>query len=108
MRSRGTNDVAGALLFITHTTDVKWWLSFENPAQNHSEIHSALTAGIQNEAIANNVTAVELVNPFQTIPIHYNTFPAVETDAAAFKQDVEQAGFSEVLVLEPGATHTIR
>src|SRR3954452_22661390 len=54
------------------------------------------------------VTAVELINPFQTIPIHYGTFPPVETDAQAFKQDVEHAGFSEVIVLEPGATHTIR
>jgi L-ascorbate metabolism protein UlaG (beta-lactamase superfamily) len=54
------------------------------------------------------VTAVELVNPFQTIPIHYNTFPPIETDAAAFKQDVEHAGFSEVIVLEPGATHSLR
>jgi L-ascorbate metabolism protein UlaG (beta-lactamase superfamily) len=54
------------------------------------------------------VTAVELVNPFQTIPIHYNTFPPVESDAAAFKQDVEHAGFSEVIVLEPGATHSLR
>jgi L-ascorbate metabolism protein UlaG (beta-lactamase superfamily) len=54
------------------------------------------------------VTAVELVNPFQTIPIHYGTFPPIETDAQAFKQDVEHAGFSEVIVLDPGATHTIR
>ena len=54
------------------------------------------------------VTAVELVNPFQTIPIHYGTFPPIETDAQAFKQDVQNAGFSEVLVLEPGDTHTIR
>ena len=54
------------------------------------------------------VTAVEFVNPFQTIPIHYGTFPAVDTDAQAFKADVEHAGFSEVLVLEPGATHTLR
>ncbi len=54
------------------------------------------------------VTAVELISPFQTIPIHYGTFPAVETDAAAFKADVEQAGFSEVLVLGPGDTHTLR
>jgi len=54
------------------------------------------------------VTAVELVNPFQTIPIHYGTFPIVETDAQAFKQDVQNAGFSEVLVLEPGDTHTLR
>ena len=54
------------------------------------------------------VTAVELISPFQTIPIHYGTFPVVETDAQAFKQDVQNAGFSEVLVLEPGDTHTVR
>jgi len=54
------------------------------------------------------VTAVELINPFQTIPIHYGTFPPVETDAQAFKQDVQDAGFSEVLVLEPGDTHSLR
>jgi L-ascorbate metabolism protein UlaG (beta-lactamase superfamily) len=54
------------------------------------------------------VTAVELVNPFQTIPIHYGTFPPIETDAQAFKQDVQNAGFSEVIVLNPGDTHTLR
>ena len=54
------------------------------------------------------VTAVQLINPFQTIPIHYGTFPLVDTDAQAFKQDVQNAGFSEVLVLEPGDTHTLR
>ena len=54
------------------------------------------------------VTAVELINPFQTIPIHYGTFPPVETDAQAFKTDVQNAGFSEVLVLNPGDTHTLR
>jgi L-ascorbate metabolism protein UlaG (beta-lactamase superfamily) len=54
------------------------------------------------------VTAVEFVNPFQTIPIHYGTFPPVETDAQAFKSDVEHAGFSEVIVLEPGGTHSLR
>jgi len=54
------------------------------------------------------VTAVELVNPFQVIPIHYGTFPPIETDAQAFKADVEQAGFAEVLVLEPGQAHTLR
>ena len=54
------------------------------------------------------VTAVELIKPFQTIPIHYGTFPPVETDAQAFKQDVQNAGFSEVIVLNPGDTHTLR
>jgi len=54
------------------------------------------------------VTAVELINPQQVIPIHYNTFPPVETDAEAFKQDVQNAGFSEVIVVEPGGTHTVK
>ncbi len=54
------------------------------------------------------VTAVELISPFQTIPIHYGTFPPIETDAQAFKSDVQNAGFSEVIVLNPGDTHTLR
>jgi L-ascorbate metabolism protein UlaG (beta-lactamase superfamily) len=54
------------------------------------------------------VTAVEYVSPAQVIPVHYNTFPPIEADAQAFKQDVEQAGFSQVVVLEPGETHTLR
>jgi L-ascorbate metabolism protein UlaG (beta-lactamase superfamily) len=54
------------------------------------------------------VTAVEFIDPQQVIPIHYGTFPPVETDAQAFKQDVQNAGFSEVLVLNPGDTHTLK
>jgi L-ascorbate metabolism protein UlaG (beta-lactamase superfamily) len=54
------------------------------------------------------VTAVELINPQQVIPIHYNTFPPVETDAEAFKQDVQNAGFSEVVIVQPGETHRVR
>jgi len=54
------------------------------------------------------VTAVELINPDQVIPCHYNTFPPIETDVQAFKSDVQNAGFSEVVVLDPGDTHTFR
>jgi L-ascorbate metabolism protein UlaG (beta-lactamase superfamily) len=54
------------------------------------------------------VTAVELINPSQVIPCHYNTFPPIETDVEAFKQDVQNAGFSEVLVVEPGGTHRLK
>ena len=53
------------------------------------------------------VTAVELINPQQVIPCHYNTFPPIETDAQAFKQDVQQAGYAEVVVLDPGGTHAL-
>ena len=54
------------------------------------------------------VTAVELINPDQVIPCHYNTFPPIEADAQAFKQDVQNAGFSEVIVLDPGQSHTVK
>jgi L-ascorbate metabolism protein UlaG (beta-lactamase superfamily) len=54
------------------------------------------------------VSAVELINPSQVIPCHYNTFPPIETDVQAFKQDVQNAGFSEVVVVEPGGTHKLK
>jgi L-ascorbate metabolism protein UlaG (beta-lactamase superfamily) len=54
------------------------------------------------------VSAVELINPSQVIPIHYDTFPPIETDAQAFKSDVQNAGFSEVIVLQPGETHAVK
>ena len=54
------------------------------------------------------VTAVEFIQPQQVIPCHYNTFPPIEADAEAFKSDVQNAGFSEVVVLEPGGSHTLK
>ena len=42
------------------------------------------------------------------IPCHYDTFPPIETDAQAFKSDVESrtGGKTTVEVLEPGGTLT--
>src|SRR3954466_437972 len=54
------------------------------------------------------VVAAEYVGADTVIPIHYGTFPPVETDAQAYRSDVQNAGFSEVVLLEPGETHTIR
>jgi len=54
------------------------------------------------------VTAVEFINPSEVIPCHYDTFPPIEADAEAFKSDVQNAGFSQVVVLEPGGTHTVK
>ncbi len=51
------------------------------------------------------VQAVELVGARTVIPCHFGTFPPIETDAAAFKQEVEAAGGAQVVVLEPGQTH---
>ncbi|MEA2197303.1 MAG: hypothetical protein QOJ25_1354 [Solirubrobacteraceae bacterium] len=52
------------------------------------------------------VEAASLVGAKTVIPCHYNTFPAIETDIAAFKSDVEGATGSSVVVLEPGETHS--
>jgi L-ascorbate metabolism protein UlaG (beta-lactamase superfamily) len=54
------------------------------------------------------VTAVEFIGPQQVIPCHYNTFPPIETEAEGFKSDVQNAGYSEVVILDPGATHRVR
>ena len=53
------------------------------------------------------VTAAELVGAETVIPCHYDTFPPIETDAEAFKSDVESKTSSGVVVLEPGATHSL-
>jgi L-ascorbate metabolism protein UlaG (beta-lactamase superfamily) len=53
------------------------------------------------------VAAAELVGAKQVIPCHYDTFPPIETDAQAFKSEVESATSSEVVVLDPGGTHTV-
>jgi L-ascorbate metabolism protein UlaG (beta-lactamase superfamily) len=54
------------------------------------------------------VIAAELVGARTVIPCHYDTFPPIETDAGAFKSDVEgrTAGearrTTEVAILQPG------
>ena len=50
------------------------------------------------------VAAAQLLAARQVIPCHYNTFPPIETDAEAFKNDVQS---SEVVVLDPGETHSL-
>jgi L-ascorbate metabolism protein UlaG (beta-lactamase superfamily) len=53
------------------------------------------------------VDAATLIGAKTVIPCHYDTFPPIETDAEAFKSDVESAARSEVVVLEPGQSHSV-
>jgi L-ascorbate metabolism protein UlaG (beta-lactamase superfamily) len=53
------------------------------------------------------VEAANLVGAKTVVPIHYDTFPPIETDAQAFKSDVESATSSQVQVLQPGETFTV-
>ncbi len=48
------------------------------------------------------VVAAELVGAGTVIPVHFNTFPLIETDAEAFKSEVEAKTSSKVAVLAPG------
>ena len=50
------------------------------------------------------VTAVEFIDPGTVIPVHYGTFPPIETDAEAFKSDVESQTSAKVAILAPGET----
>ena len=48
------------------------------------------------------VEAVKFVEPKVVVPCHYDTFPPVETDAEAFKSDVESETSAKVQILQPG------
>jgi L-ascorbate metabolism protein UlaG (beta-lactamase superfamily) len=45
------------------------------------------------------VEAARLVGAPHVVPVHYDTFPPIETDAEAFKRDVEDQGVGTVNVL---------
>jgi L-ascorbate metabolism protein UlaG (beta-lactamase superfamily) len=48
--------------------------------------------------------AVRLLKPKTVVPIHYNTFPIIQQDAAAWARRVESEADSRCVVLEPGAS----
>lgn len=50
------------------------------------------------------VEAARLIGAKTVVPIHYDTFPPIETDAQAYKADVESQTSSRVVVLAPGET----
>ena len=52
------------------------------------------------------VLAADLVGARTVIPMHYDTFPPIETDAEAFKAEVESKTSSQVVLLQPGETHS--
>jgi L-ascorbate metabolism protein UlaG (beta-lactamase superfamily) len=53
------------------------------------------------------VVAAEFVGAATVIPMHFNTFPAIEADAGAFKEEVESKTSSKVVVLSPGESHSV-
>ncbi len=50
-----------------------------------------------------SVRAAQMLRPKRVVPLHYNTFPLIQVDTAAWARRMEQAGF-EPAVLAPGET----
>jgi L-ascorbate metabolism protein UlaG (beta-lactamase superfamily) len=55
--------------------------------------------------IEDAVRAVEFVKPRVAIPMHYNTFDVIKADPGAFQRQVGSR--AQVVVLEPGQSHTL-
>jgi L-ascorbate metabolism protein UlaG (beta-lactamase superfamily) len=53
------------------------------------------------------VAAAEMIGAATVIPIHYDTFGPIETDAEAFKGEVESTTSSKVKILAPGESLSV-
>ncbi len=54
-----------------------------------------------------SIEAIRMIKAKTVLPSHYNTWPPIEQDAAAWAEMVKAAGVSEPQVLSPGASVTI-
>ena len=51
--------------------------------------------------------AVEFLKPKAVIPCHYNTFPPIQVDAAAWVDAVNNQTDTKAILLDPGDTYTV-
>ena len=52
--------------------------------------------------IDDSIKAIQMLRPGAVVPMHYNTFPPIEQDAAAWAQRVEHETDAKPIVLSPG------
>jgi L-ascorbate metabolism protein UlaG (beta-lactamase superfamily) len=110
---KGTSNVPAGLVVemgdkrIYHLGDTGLFSDLALPKRRgHLDVALMCIGGHYTMDRLDGVVAAELVGADQIIPCHYDTFPLVETDSQAFKADVQNAGYSEVILLQPGETHT--
>ena len=53
------------------------------------------------------VEAIKLLNPARVIPCHYNTWPPIKQDAAAWADRVRSHTGAEPILLQPGGTFSL-
>lgn len=54
-----------------------------------------------------SIEAIKLLNPKRVTPCHYNTWPPINQDAAAWAENVKRQTAATPIVLEPGASFDI-
>jgi L-ascorbate metabolism protein UlaG (beta-lactamase superfamily) len=93
---------------IYHLGDTALFSDLELIARRAGEIDLALicVGGHYTMDRFDAVQAAKLIGAREVIPCHYGTFPAIETDVQAFKADVQADSSSQVVVLEPGESHS--
>jgi L-ascorbate metabolism protein UlaG (beta-lactamase superfamily) len=112
----GTVSPAAGLLIMVgerlvyHLGDTALFSDLKLIAQRGNHVNVALVpiGGHYTMDRFDAVTACEWIGADEVIPIHFDTFPPIETDAQAFKSDVENATESKVVVLAPGELHVVR
>ena len=65
-------------------------------------IGDLFTMGIQD-----SIEAIKLINPKQVLPAHFNTWPPIEQDSAAWAELVKSKTSAQPLVLQPGEQHEL-
>ena len=88
---------------IYHLGDTALFSDLAIPGQRHSLDLALIPIGGHYTMDRHDaVRASLLVGAPQVVPIHYNTFPPIETDAAAFAEAVAVEGKATVTGLDPG------
>ena len=82
------------------TYDMKLIGEFFKPDLSFIPIGDRYTMGVRSAA-----KAVEFIKTQKVIPIHYGTFPIVNTDPQEFKSEV--GDLAEVIILDPGDTYSL-
>jgi L-ascorbate metabolism protein UlaG (beta-lactamase superfamily) len=82
------------------TYDMKLVAEFFRPDLSFIPIGDRYTMGIPSA-----VKAVEFTQTKRVIPVHYDTFPIIQTDPQEFRRQVGAS--AEVIVLKPGETYSL-
>jgi L-ascorbate metabolism protein UlaG (beta-lactamase superfamily) len=82
------------------TYDMKLIAEFFKPDLSFLPIGDRYTMGVPSA-----VKAVEFTGTKRVIPVHYGTYPIIESDPYEFKKQVGDR--AEVIVLQPGETFTL-